>query len=186
MLEKSESIALEGLCPVRSSKAARLKRIKPGFYNPPGGPPVFVPGLQWLTVMVAGMQGPPSLAAMRWWTSRGKLASQRREQTASLLSQCAKRWQQRVVHIFDRGFAGAPWLRELRGYQLRFISPGCGLPSVPCDSPIPLPSQPATKIRDDSWKDEPQPRRSWTSNRWPGIVVNLTNTTPLWCYPGNK
>ena len=64
-LEKPESIALEGLCPVRSSKAARLKRIKPGFYNPPGGPPVFVPGLQWLTVMAAGMRGPPSLAAMR-------------------------------------------------------------------------------------------------------------------------
>ena len=66
VLEKPESIALEGLCPIRSSKAARLKHIKPGFYNPPGGPPVFVPGLQWLTVMVAGMQGPPALAAMRW------------------------------------------------------------------------------------------------------------------------
>ena len=75
VLEKPESIALEGLCPVRSSKAARLKRIKPGYYNPPGGPPVFVPGLQWLTVMLAGMQGPPCLAAMRWWTSRGHLAS---------------------------------------------------------------------------------------------------------------
>ena len=57
VLEKPESIALEGLCPVRSSKAARLKRIKPGYYHPPGGPPVFVPGLQWLTVMLAGMQG---------------------------------------------------------------------------------------------------------------------------------
>ena len=121
VLEKPESIALEGLCPVRSSKAARLKRIKPGYYNPPGGPPVFVPGLQWLTVMVAGMQGPPSLAAMRWWTSRGKLASRRQEQTASLLSQCAKGWQQRVTHVFDRGFAGGPWLRELCGHQLRFI-----------------------------------------------------------------
>ena len=86
VLEKPESIALEGLCPVRSSKAARLKCIKPGYYNPPGGPPVFVPGLQWLTVMVAGMQGTPALAAMRWWTSRGQLASHRREQTASLLS----------------------------------------------------------------------------------------------------
>ena len=30
---------LEGLEPVRSSKAARLKRIKPGYHNPPGGPP---------------------------------------------------------------------------------------------------------------------------------------------------
>ena len=47
VLEKPESIALEGLCPTRSSKAARLKHIKPGFYNPPGGPPVFVPSLQW-------------------------------------------------------------------------------------------------------------------------------------------
>ena len=68
VLEKPESIALEGLCPVRSSRAACLKRIKPGYYHPPGGPPVFVPGLQWLTVMLAGMQGPPVLAAMRWWT----------------------------------------------------------------------------------------------------------------------
>ena len=121
VLEKPESIALEGLCPVRSSKAARLRRIKPGCYNPPGGPPVLVPGLQWLTVMVAGMQGPPALAAMRWWTSRGPLASHRREQTASLLSQCAAGWQRRVVHVFDRGFAGAPWLGELMERQARFI-----------------------------------------------------------------
>ena len=70
VLEKSESIALEGLGPVRSSKAARLKRIKPGYYHPPGGPPVFVPGLQWIAIMVAGYSGPPTLAAMRWWTRR--------------------------------------------------------------------------------------------------------------------
>ena len=121
VLEKPESVALEGLCPVRSSKAARPKRIKPGYYNPPGGPPVFVPGMQWLTVMVAGMQGPPTLAAMRWWTSRGPLVSHRREQTATLLAQCAQRWQQRVIHVFDRGFAGAPWLGELARHQARFI-----------------------------------------------------------------
>lgn len=34
VIEKPESIALEGLGPVRSSKAARLKRIKPGYFNP--------------------------------------------------------------------------------------------------------------------------------------------------------
>ena len=40
-----ESIALERLCPVRSSEAARLKHSKPGYYNPPGGiPPVESPG----------------------------------------------------------------------------------------------------------------------------------------------
>ena len=32
--EKPESIAIEGLCAVRSSQAFRLKRIKKGFYNP--------------------------------------------------------------------------------------------------------------------------------------------------------
>jgi hypothetical protein len=121
VLEKPESIALEGLCAVRSSKAARLKRIKPGYYNPPGGPPVFVPGLHWLTVMISGMHGPPALAAMDWLTSRGKLASDRTTQMTSLLSQCPGRWGHRVLHVFDRGFAGAPWLKELSGHQLRFI-----------------------------------------------------------------
>ena len=43
VVEKPESIELEGLCPVRSSKSARLKRIKKGYFNPPGGRPVFVP-----------------------------------------------------------------------------------------------------------------------------------------------
>jgi hypothetical protein len=45
VLEKPESLQAEGLCAVRSTKAARLKRIKPGFFNPPGGRPVFVPTL---------------------------------------------------------------------------------------------------------------------------------------------
>ncbi len=35
VLEKSESLKAEGLCAVRSSKAARLKRIKAGYFNPP-------------------------------------------------------------------------------------------------------------------------------------------------------
>ena len=32
VLEKSESLKAEGLCAVRSTKAARLKRIKPGYF----------------------------------------------------------------------------------------------------------------------------------------------------------
>ena len=52
VLEKPESLALEGLCAVRSSQAARLKHIKPGYYNPPGGRPVFVPGMQWLGLLL--------------------------------------------------------------------------------------------------------------------------------------
>jgi hypothetical protein len=58
---------------------------------------------------------------MDWWTSRGRMASDRTIQKASLLSQCAGQWGQRVIHVFDRGFAGATWLGELGGHRLRFI-----------------------------------------------------------------
>jgi len=121
VLEKAESEALEGLCAVRSSHAARLKRIRPGFYNPPGGRPVFVPGLQWLGLLLVSHQGPPVLAAMRWWTRRGSHASDRRSEERHLLAECAAAWGQRVLHIFDRGFAGHPWLDQLWQLRLRFI-----------------------------------------------------------------
>ena len=44
VLEQPESNALEGLCSVGSNKVARLKGIKPGYYDAPGGSPVSVPG----------------------------------------------------------------------------------------------------------------------------------------------
>jgi len=45
VLEKPESAKSEGLCAVRSSKARRLKRVRPGFFNPPAGRPICVAGL---------------------------------------------------------------------------------------------------------------------------------------------
>jgi hypothetical protein len=44
VLEKSESLQAEGLCAVRSTKAARLKRIKPGYFNPPADVPFLYQG----------------------------------------------------------------------------------------------------------------------------------------------
>jgi len=58
VLEKPESIALAGLCAVRSSKARRLKRIKPGYYNPPGGPPICVPGMRLYRTPASGKARP--------------------------------------------------------------------------------------------------------------------------------
>jgi hypothetical protein len=121
VLEKPESQTLEGLGPVRSSKAARLKRIKPGYFNPPGGKPVFVPGMQWICLIVCGVAGAPTLAAMRWWTSRGPLASDKRTQEAALLKQCAQEWGRQVVHVWDRGFASAAWLGCAFEEGVRFI-----------------------------------------------------------------
>jgi hypothetical protein len=119
--EKPESLAAEGLCPVRSSKAVRLKRIKPGFYNPPGGRPVFVPGFHWAQIIVAGMQGSAWLAHLHWWTSRGPQASQKATEHFAILKRVWQAWGRCVVHIFDQGFAGAPWLGLLLLFQLRFV-----------------------------------------------------------------
>ena len=121
VLEKPESLAAEGLCAVRSMKARRMKRIKPGYYNPPGGRPVFVPGFHWLQVLVLGHKGPPTLAHLRWWTTRGEAASQARSEEAQIFDYIDQLWGKDVVHIWDRGFAGNPWLTQafLRG--ARFI-----------------------------------------------------------------
>ena len=121
VLEKPESLAAEGLCAVRSSKAGRLKRIKPGYYNPPGGPPIFVPGFHWLQILVIGHQGPPTLAHLHWWTTRGEMASQARTEEAQIFDHIDQLWGKEVLHVWDRGFAGNPWLTQafLRG--ARFI-----------------------------------------------------------------
>lgn len=121
--EKPESQQLEDLGPTRSSKAARLTHIKPGYYSPPTGP-IFVPGMQWLAVLLVGRfahQGPPLLAAQRWWTNRGAHASFKRDEEGKLLVELASAWGQAVIHIFDQGFAGAFWLGLLLAYALRFV-----------------------------------------------------------------
>jgi hypothetical protein len=120
--EKPESIAVEGLCAVRSSKAARLKRIKPGFYNPPDGRPIFVPGFHWLQILVVGLQGVPYLTHLHWWTSRGEQASDKRSEELPILTRLAQQWAERVIHVFDQGFAGSPWVQALLADpRLRFV-----------------------------------------------------------------
>jgi hypothetical protein len=52
VLEKPESLQGEGLCAVRSSKAARLTHVKKGYYHPPGAP-IFVPGLHGIGLLLA-------------------------------------------------------------------------------------------------------------------------------------
>jgi hypothetical protein len=121
VIEKPESLKAERLCAVRSSKARRLTRIKPGYYNPPTGRPVFVPGLNWLQIVVTGMHGAPSLAHLRFWTTRGEAKTTRREEEHHILRHLAQRWGKMVIHLWDRGFAGTPWLGLALLYQVRFI-----------------------------------------------------------------
>lgn len=121
VLEKPESTASEGLCAVRSSKARRLKRIRPGFFNPPGGPPICVSGLHWLGVLITSRHTAPVVAAMNWWTTRGERASDQRTVQLELLARCHNAWGRQVRHVFDRGYASGPWLVQLLERELRFV-----------------------------------------------------------------
>ncbi len=121
VMEKPESLKLEGLGPVRSTKAVRLKRIKPGYFNPPGGRPIFVPGFNWLQVLVCGLQGPVLPVHLRFWTTRGPRASSKREEELQVLREAADRWRALVIHVWDRGFAGTPWLTWAFMAGLRFV-----------------------------------------------------------------
>src|SRR2546429_412531 len=58
---------------------------------------------------------------MRWWTSRGAMASYEKDENGKLLRQTAQWWGRRVVHVFDRGYASGPWLGALRCFGPRFI-----------------------------------------------------------------
>jgi hypothetical protein len=120
VIEKAGSLSLEGLCAVRSSTARWLKRIKKGFYTPPVGT-IFVPGMHWVGLLVIGMSGPPVVAAMRWWTTRGELTSDQRTEEEKLLVECERRWGRSVLHVWDRGFAGGPWLGIALPRKIRFV-----------------------------------------------------------------
>ena len=61
------------------------------------------------------------LAALRWWTSRGPLASYEKDENCKLLRPSTQRWGRRLIHVFDRGYCGSPWLGALRGFHTRFI-----------------------------------------------------------------
>ncbi len=121
VLEKPESLKLEGLSPVLSSRAKRLKRIKPGYFNPPGGRPICVPGDHWLQVLVVGLDGPLQVAHLRWWSTRGENGLQKRAVEGEILREVARKWGSQVIHVWDRGFAGSPWLTLAQIHSVRFI-----------------------------------------------------------------
>lgn len=121
VLEKPETLKNDDLCAVRSSKARRLKRIRPGFFNPPGGRPICVPGLNWLGLLILGRSGAPSVAAMRWWTKRGERASDQQTELRTLLVQSVTAWGRTVLHIWDREFASGAWLAVMLESNIRFV-----------------------------------------------------------------
>jgi hypothetical protein len=63
VVEKPESRAAEGLCPVISSQAKRLNRSKKGqVFNMPAARPVMVTGMPGTGAFIAGLEGIPNIA----------------------------------------------------------------------------------------------------------------------------
>ncbi len=119
--EKAESLKTPGLCAVRSSKAHRLLRIKPGYYNPPTREPVHVPGLRWTGLLLCGLQAPARLVRFRWWTSRSPQFSSLPQVRLEQLLWARELFGQTLVHVFDRGYASGWWLGLLLAHQDRFV-----------------------------------------------------------------
>jgi len=72
-------------------------------------------------LMLAGMSGVPVVASLQWWTTRGPCATTGREVARTMLWYAQHTWGRLLLHIFDRGFAGLPWLLVLVESQLRFV-----------------------------------------------------------------
>jgi hypothetical protein len=135
ILEKGESLTAEGLCPVRSSKAARLARRRKGFSGPPPARPIYVPGVRWLCLLLLGQEGPPQVAAMEWWSTRRETTpppappapgepeppSPTHHTRVALLHRCVQLLGATGCHLFDRGFASGAFLGELFALDLSFV-----------------------------------------------------------------
>jgi hypothetical protein len=122
VLEKPESSKLEGLCPVVSSKAKRLSRNRKGLvFNFPPKKAITVTGMQWTGALIAGMEGIPKVAIMRWWTTKGDYATKLRAYEEEVLRECLRKWGDLLLYIFDRGYASGPWIQLLQYLKVRFV-----------------------------------------------------------------
>ena len=121
VVEQAESEKVEGLCAVRSSKAKRLRKLKPGLFNQLGGPPIVVRGREWTGVVLAGLKHAPTVVAMKWWSRKGQHATTQRQVEQELLFRLAGAWGERVLHVFDRGYASRNWLAILQEAEVRFL-----------------------------------------------------------------
>ena len=122
VLEKPESRKLEGLCPVVSSKAKRLHQNRKGLvFNFPPQKAITVIGMQWTGALIAGMEGLPKVAIMRWWTTKGDYATKLREYEEKVLRDCIRKWGDLLLYVFDRGYASGPWLQLLQALKVRFV-----------------------------------------------------------------
>lgn len=125
VIEKSESWFTEGLCAVKSSKATRLTRIKPGYYTPPQNQRICVPGHEWSAAVLTSRVDTPMVSAMEWWTTRGKHKEERANIFHRMLKTMAglvNELDATVWHVLDRGYANSSTLERMFRLGQEFIA----------------------------------------------------------------
>jgi hypothetical protein len=122
VIEKPESSKLEATGPVLSRKAKRLTRSRLGLlFTLPTLRPLGVRGMDWTGTMITGLEGIPTLAVMRWWTTKGEYAEKLREKEEEVLRVLVRTWGPLLTFVFDRGEASGPWRHVLERFRVRFI-----------------------------------------------------------------
>src|SRR5258708_35883273 len=121
VLEKPESVALEGLGSVRSSRVRRLARSRKGVFNRPSGMPVSVRGFEWESLLLVGKKGRPQVVAMTWWGREKGVEGEQRQQQEKLLARAARQWGGKVRHVVDRGDGTGHWLSRPSRFRVRFV-----------------------------------------------------------------
>lgn len=133
--EKPETVTRGELDSVRSTRAGRLNRIRSGYYHPPKGS-THVPGLHWTLVTLATATQARLLYSRFWSLRSPKPApalnqegvkknkhkeSKRMRIHRKLLLELNQLLGRDVIHVFDRGFSGWPWLSQLLSTKVSFV-----------------------------------------------------------------
>jgi len=97
-----------------------LTRIRRGFFCPPKQR-ICVPGFQWTGVFLSHIGGIPRVCQMSWWTTRGRFKEDPDNIIWRLLRKIKQQLDQRLLHVFDRGYANEKMLRYLFHFEQAFI-----------------------------------------------------------------
>jgi Transposase DDE domain len=141
--EKPESSQLDGLAPINSAKARRLRRPRPhlgkGYYRGPLGPPTIVPGFSWLGILVTGWaertrKRPVTLAASSFYRRVAKTDPRHENWDEEIPTADAGTAGRKLIagvveavgadsllFVGDREYGTTPWVTFLVELHLPFI-----------------------------------------------------------------
>lgn len=117
--EKPETLTDPNLGSVRSAKAKRLNRLRPGFFHPPHAN-THVPGLRW-AMWVLATPTTSHIAGAHFWSNRDAEALPLATQRRVMLAKTCAQFGRQLIHVFDRGYVGLPTIRDLLEHRARFI-----------------------------------------------------------------